>query len=40
VFVPPSPFETWFVSLAHRDADLERTLEIVADAAGEVTDAG
>jgi glutamate-1-semialdehyde 2,1-aminomutase len=40
VFLPPSPFETWFVSLAHRDADLERTVEIVAAVAGEISDAG
>jgi glutamate-1-semialdehyde 2,1-aminomutase len=40
VFLPPSPFETWFVSLAHTDADLERTVEIVGAVAGEITDAG
>jgi glutamate-1-semialdehyde 2,1-aminomutase len=40
VFLPPSPFETWFVSVAHGDADLERTVEIVADVAGEISDAG
>ncbi len=40
VFIPPSPFETWFVSLAHRDADLERTAEIVADVAGDLADDG
>ncbi len=39
VFLPPSPFETWFVSLAHRDADLDRTVELVAEVAGEISDA-
>ncbi len=27
VLVPPSQFETWFVSLAHSDEDLQRTVE-------------
>jgi glutamate-1-semialdehyde 2,1-aminomutase len=27
VFLPPSQFEAWFVSAAHSDADIERTLE-------------
>jgi glutamate-1-semialdehyde 2,1-aminomutase len=27
VYLPPSQFESWFVSLAHGDEELERTLE-------------
>ncbi len=27
VLIPPSPYEAWFVSLAHTDADIERTVE-------------
>jgi glutamate-1-semialdehyde 2,1-aminomutase len=27
IFLPPSQFEAWFVSAAHSDADIERTLE-------------
>lgn len=27
VFLPPSPFETWFVSTAHTDADVNATLD-------------
>ncbi len=30
VHLPPSPFEAWFVSAAHSEADIERTLEAVA----------
>jgi glutamate-1-semialdehyde 2,1-aminomutase len=36
VFLPPSPFETWFPSLAHTDADLEATVQAARDAAAEV----
>jgi glutamate-1-semialdehyde 2,1-aminomutase len=36
VFLPPSPFETWFPSLAHTDADLEATVQAAGDAAAEV----
>jgi glutamate-1-semialdehyde 2,1-aminomutase len=32
VLIPPSPFEAWFPSLAHSDADVERTIEAVASA--------
>jgi glutamate-1-semialdehyde 2,1-aminomutase len=31
IYLPPSPFETLFVSLAHGDAELERTVEAFAD---------
>jgi glutamate-1-semialdehyde 2,1-aminomutase len=27
VYLPPSPFEAWFVSLAHTDEDIRRTVE-------------
>jgi glutamate-1-semialdehyde 2,1-aminomutase len=27
VYLPPSQFESWFVSLAHGDAEVDRTLE-------------
>lgn len=27
VYIPPSPFEAWFISLAHSDADIDATLE-------------
>lgn len=27
VLIPPSPYEAWFVSLAHTESDVERTLE-------------
>jgi glutamate-1-semialdehyde 2,1-aminomutase len=27
VYLPPSQFESWFVSLAHGDDELDRTLE-------------
>ena len=30
VYIPPSQFEAWFVSLAHSDTDIERTLEATA----------
>jgi len=33
VFLAPSGYETMFVSLAHTDADLDRTLSLAADAA-------
>jgi glutamate-1-semialdehyde 2,1-aminomutase len=31
IYVAPSQFETLFVSLAHTDADVDRTIEAVAD---------
>jgi glutamate-1-semialdehyde 2,1-aminomutase len=35
VYLPPSQFEAWFVSLAHDEATVERTLEAAAGALGE-----
>jgi glutamate-1-semialdehyde 2,1-aminomutase len=32
VHLPPSQFEAWFVSLAHDDAFIDRTVEAAADA--------
>ncbi len=32
VYLPPSQFEAWFPSLAHTEADVERTLEAVREA--------
>ena len=37
VSLPPSAFEAWFVSMAHTDADIERTLEAVR---GELNELG
>jgi glutamate-1-semialdehyde 2,1-aminomutase len=36
VFFPPSPYEALFVSTAHDDATVDRTLEIVTAALAEV----
>jgi glutamate-1-semialdehyde 2,1-aminomutase len=36
VYPPPSQFEAWFVSLAHDEATIDRTLEAVAEALNEV----
>ncbi|HUB99436.1 MAG TPA: glutamate-1-semialdehyde 2,1-aminomutase [Solirubrobacterales bacterium] len=35
VYPPPSQFEAWFVSLAHTDASVDRTLEAAAEALDE-----
>ncbi len=35
VYPPPSQFEAWFVSLAHDEATIDRTLEAVADSLNE-----
>ena len=32
VYLPPSPFEAWFPSLAHTDEQLDRTIEAAAEA--------
>ena len=32
VYLPPSPFEAWFPSLAHTDDDVDRTLEAAGEA--------
>ena len=31
VYIPPSPFEAWFVSLAHGDEEIGRTAQAVSD---------
>ena len=31
VYLPPSGFEAWFPSLAHGEAELDRTLEAAAE---------
>ena len=36
VFLAPSGYEVMFVSLAHTDADLDRTVELAAEAAHEI----
>jgi len=33
VYIPPSPYECWFVSAAHGPAEVEATLAAVRDAA-------
>jgi len=38
VYLPPSQFEAWFVSLAHDEATTDRTLEAVAEALDETLD--
>jgi glutamate-1-semialdehyde 2,1-aminomutase len=35
VYPPPSQFEAWFVSLAHDDATVDRTLEVAAESLDE-----
>jgi glutamate-1-semialdehyde 2,1-aminomutase len=32
VYLPPSPFEAWFPSLAHGDTEFEATIEAAAEA--------
>ena len=34
VYLPPAPFEAWFISLAHSNADLDRTISAFDDWAG------
>jgi glutamate-1-semialdehyde 2,1-aminomutase len=36
VYPPPSQFEAWFPSLAHTDADVEKTVEAAAEAFAEI----
>jgi glutamate-1-semialdehyde 2,1-aminomutase len=36
VYVPPSQFEAWFVSLAHEERHVEQTLEAAREALAEV----
>jgi glutamate-1-semialdehyde 2,1-aminomutase len=35
VYPPPSQFEAWFVSLAHDEAAIERTVEAAAESLDE-----
>jgi glutamate-1-semialdehyde 2,1-aminomutase len=35
VYLPPSQFESWFVSLAHGDEEIDRTLEAAREFAGD-----
>jgi glutamate-1-semialdehyde 2,1-aminomutase len=39
VYPPPSQFEAWFPSLAHTDADVEKTVEAAAEAFAEISGA-
>jgi glutamate-1-semialdehyde 2,1-aminomutase len=36
VYPPPSQFEAWFPSLAHTEADINRTVEAAAEAFAEI----
>jgi glutamate-1-semialdehyde 2,1-aminomutase len=36
ILLPPSQFEAWFVSLAHREEDIDRTIEAARKALAEV----
>jgi glutamate-1-semialdehyde 2,1-aminomutase len=36
IYLPPSQFEAWFISLAHDEAEIERTLEAAAESLAEV----
>jgi glutamate-1-semialdehyde 2,1-aminomutase len=36
LFVPPAPFETWFVSSAHSEQDIADTIQIINDGLNEV----
>ena len=36
IYPPPSQFEAWFVSLAHDEAAIERTVDAARDAFAEV----
>jgi len=31
IYLPPSAFETCFLSTAHGDAEIDRTIEVIAD---------
>jgi len=33
IYLPPSGYEAWFLSTAHTDVDIDRTLECVSEAA-------
>ena len=34
IYLPPAPFEAWFISMAHSNAQLDRTISAFADWAG------
>jgi len=34
IYLPPAPFEAWFISLAHSNRDLDRTISAFEDWAG------
>jgi glutamate-1-semialdehyde 2,1-aminomutase len=36
IYLPPSQYEAWFISLAHGEDDVERTVSAAAVAFGEV----
>ncbi len=36
ILLPPSQFEAWFVSLAHSEADIQRTIDAAAEALREI----
>jgi glutamate-1-semialdehyde 2,1-aminomutase len=36
VYLPPSPFEAWFPSLAHDDEVIDRTIELAGQAFGAI----
>jgi glutamate-1-semialdehyde 2,1-aminomutase len=38
--LPPSGYEAWFTSVAHGDAEIERTIEAATEAAKEIASAG
>jgi glutamate-1-semialdehyde 2,1-aminomutase len=40
VYPPPSQYEAWFPSLAHTDAEVEKTVEAAAEAFAEIRGAG
>jgi glutamate-1-semialdehyde 2,1-aminomutase len=40
VYLPPSPFEIWFLSAAHDDTALARVVDALPEAARAAADAG
>ena len=36
VFLPPSPYESCFISTAHDEAALEKTVRVLCDALGKI----
>jgi glutamate-1-semialdehyde 2,1-aminomutase len=37
IFIPPSQFETCFISVAHNEDDADKTIECYTDALGKVS---